>query len=524
MTLVRHALCCSALLLVAACGSTGGGRNAAGHVPDAPLGVAAGAQSDAIALSWSPVAGARSYTVYWSTQRDVTPRTGTPIPATATGVLHRPEVEQPHYYVVTASNDAGESAASAEVSAMAPLVLVPAWANVAPMRVLAHAYDGARSETDNGAALRSAIARLQPGDRIEIAAGRYSIAARFGIALTGTAKAPIWITAQTSAQVVITRHDASQNTLNVDFARYVVLQGLEVTGGDTAVKLYDCEHLWLDGCHVHHCGGVAIAANSAHTAFLTITRNEVHDTAGSGEGMYLGANNGQFVTHDSLIATNHVYRCGGSQGDGIELKQGSYNNRIAGNEVHDTNYPCILVYGTAGREPNLVEHNVCYRSNDNVLQVQGEAIVRNNALFGGGIGFHSHDHQGQSRDLVFVHNTVLTTGRGANLQSWSGRPGMVFANNVIYSSSGSALSCNGSAGVTFSANVVLGRVSGTTAAFLAGTGLADFDGASYDGTTRDVRPAAASVLPGTGDPAFATPLDLVRALRTAPFTAGCRQR
>src|SRR5690606_27823534 len=256
-----------------------------------------------------------------------------------------------------------------------------------------------------------------------------------------------------------------------------------------------------------------------------LTGNDVHDTTGSGEGMYLGANHGQYVMQHSVIAYNHVWNCGGSQGDGIEVKQGSSANRIVGNEVHDTNYPCILVYGTAGREPNVIERNVCYRSNDNVLQVQGEAIVRNNALFGGAVGFASHDHQGQTRALVFVHNTILTEGRGANLASWGGREGMVFANNVVYSARGDAVRFTaGSAGVAFAGNVVLGSVSGISAPVARGTGLADFAGASFDGIARDVLPSEASPLLGAGDAAYAAPEDLLGLARRAPFDAGCRER
>ncbi len=487
------------------------------------------AESQGVVVRWTPVQGARSYTVYWGRAAGVTPGSGTALVAQASPFVHTGITQgRAHFYIVAAINDVGEGPPSSEVSATPtqPTAYAPSWAAVTPARVLTHAYDGSRNELDNGAALRSAILRLQPGERLEIGAGRYSIAARFGIHLQGTATAPIWIAAQGGGAVVLTRPDADQNAVNVDFSRYLALQDLEVTGGDTAVKLYDCVELWFDRCHIHHCGGVAVAANSADTQALWLTRNDIHDTSGSGgEGMYLGANNGQFVTHHSVIARNHVYRCAGTQGDGIELKQGSYANLLVENEVHDTNYPCILVYGTGGREPNVVERNTCYRSNDNALQVQGEAIVRNNVVFGGGTGFSSHDHQGQSRDLVFVHNTVLTDGRGANLAAWNNRPGMVFANNVIYSSRGDAVRFgNGSLGVLISGNVVLGTTGGTNAAFLPGAGLGDFEGASFDGTARDVRPSATSAILGTGDPAFATSTDLTGAARTAPFEAGCRER
>ena len=53
-----------------------------------------------------------------------------------------------------------------------------------------------------------------------------------------------------------------------------------------------------------------------------------------------------------------------------------------------------------------------------------------------------------------MHNTVINSGRGANLSGWDNRPGLVFANNVIYSLSGDAVRWgNGSAGVTLTGNV-----------------------------------------------------------------------
>src|SRR5690606_13427018 len=106
----------------------------------------------------------------------------------------------------------------------------PAWGMVAPARVLVHDFDPHRSEADNGAALRAAILALRPGDRLEIGAGRYVIAARLGIRLAGTASHPIWIAARDGARVVLTRPDPAQNALNVDFGRFLALQGLEITG------------------------------------------------------------------------------------------------------------------------------------------------------------------------------------------------------------------------------------------------------------------------------------------------------
>ena len=401
----------------------------------------------------------------------------------------------------------------------------PAWAALAPTRVIPHPYDATRTAVQNGAALAAAIQGLQPGDRLEIASGTYSIEAYFNVTVQGTSTAPIWIVAASGATPVITRSNANQNVINVGSGspvRFLCLRGLEITGGSALLRLYDCEDVWVDQCHLHDSAEVAITANTADTARLHLTRNEIHATGGTGEGMYLGGNNASVVMRDSVIALNHVYDCGGSQGDGIEVKQGSFGNWIVENHVHDTNYPAITVYGTGGQPRNVIERNTCYRSNDNVLQVQGEALVRDNLVVAGaGSAFHTHDHQGQTQDLVVVHNTFVNTGRGMNLISWGGRSGMVLANNAIYSQGEAVRFGAGSAGVTLSGNVVFGSVSGAGSLGAAGTGLGDFADLAWDASKLNARPATSSPLLGAGDVAHVTASDLTSAARQSAVDAGC---
>ncbi len=401
----------------------------------------------------------------------------------------------------------------------------PAWASAAPSRVLTLSRDPSLSATQNGALLKAAIQALQPGDRLEIGPGTYSVASFFSIDLAGTAAQPIWIGARTDARPVITRPDNAQNTINVGSsgpARYLSIEGLEITGGDIALRLHDARHVRIDDCEIHHCAQNAVAANSHDTSYLTFTRNEIHHTAGYGEGLYLGANGSQFVTHHTVVARNHVHHTGGSQGDGIELKQGSWGNLIAENRVHNADYPCILVYGTDGNPPNVIERNVCYGSRDNVMQVQGEALVRNNLLVNGVVGFASSDHQGQTRDLVFVHNTIVNSGRATNLSSWNGRPGMVFANNVVYSKHAESIRFgSGSSGVVVSGNVVRGAVVGVNSGHVPGNGLSDFASVTWNGRRRNARPSAGSAILATGNPVWSEPIDITGAPRSGTLEAGC---
>lgn len=401
----------------------------------------------------------------------------------------------------------------------------PAWAAVKPLRTINHAHNAKQTPEQNGAALKAALVALKAGDCLVLEAGTYSLAGgMFELNVVGTEKAPIWVTAAENkgelAKVVITRPDAKQNVLNVGGAaptRFLCLRGLEITGGSHGLRLHDCEDVWVDRCKFHDTGEVAISANTRDTARLFLTRNDISRTSGTGEGMYLGGNDGKVKMRDSVIALNHIHDIGGdkvTQGDGIEVKQGSFGNLVAENTVHDTAYPCIIAYGTGGERPNILERNTCWNSGDNVMQVQGEAVVRNNLLINGaGAGFASHDHQGKSINLVVVHNTIVNRKLGAKLNSWNAREGMVFASNAVYSEGMAIHFPGGSQGVDLRGNVLLGNVSGASAGFVKGRGLEDFAKLTWDAAERDARPAKDSPLIGAAETEPKVETDLTGAKR-----------
>lgn len=407
---------------------------------------------------------------------------------------------------------------------------LPTWGAAAPASIVTLTHDPSLSATANGQRLHTALGVLQPGQGLAVGPGVWSVPQRLDLHGTGTPQAPLWLFAANPAQrPVITRPDAAQNVINVGSngpARYWVLRDLDVTGGADLVRLYDCAHVWIDRCRLHDGGGVGIAANSTATDHLWLTRNEIVRPGPNttGEGIYLGGNNGTPVTSWSVIAWNHVHDLRSAvlgQGDGIELKQGSHHNWIVGNVVSGCRNPCILVYGTGGNAQNVVEGNVCYDSDDAALQVQGEAIVRNNLVLGGATGFSSHDHQGQSRDLQFVHNTVVCQYRGASMQAWQGRPGMVFANNVVYSLTAEAVYFgNGSAGVQIAGNVVRGPVQNAGAGFVAGLGMQDFVDLSLSPWRFDATPRVGGPIDNRGSAVHTIGNDLLGAARTLPADPG----
>lgn len=392
----------------------------------------------------------------------------------------------------------------------------PDWG--APVETIEHAYDADASAAGNGSALKTAVLGLTAGQRLLIHGGTYYLGSHFGPTLNGADGAPIVIEARSGEEVII-ETDADHNGMDLNGA-YVVLRGLSITGASEALRIHDCHHILVENCHFHHCPDGGITANTQNTHDIHLVSNEIDHV--NGEAMYLGANYGAWVMHSSCIVGNYIHHIGAPQGDGIEVKQGSWGNLVAENVVHDTNYPCLITYGTGGNPRNIVERNICYRSNDNVMQVQGEALVRNNlAISGGGTAFQSHDHQASSVNLEVVNNTFINAGRAVNLSNWDGRAGMVFANNACYSRDGDSLRfAAGSSGVVVTGNVVLGAVSGVTTGYTSGVGLAeDFADVAFDASRTDAHPTEDSALRAAADADYLPEQDLAGDTR-AEYTAG----
>jgi hypothetical protein len=379
-------------------------------------------------------------------------------------------------------------------------VLAITWAAVA------HA---ATYEIGPAANLGTEIAKLTPGDELVLQGGTYTLSARLTIAVSGSENAPILIRSKDGEVAHLTR-DASQNVINVAGARYLVLRNLEVSGGSHGIRLENSSFISVEGCHIHDTGDVAISANVSGGSYqgLRILRNHIHHTNNTGEGMYLGCNSGACVMFESLIEGNYVHDTRGTtviQGDGIEIKQGSWGNVVRDNVIHGTNYPCILLYGTAGNAENVIERNVMWDCGDHGIQVEADATVRNNIVLGANAnGIHSQVHQQSGpEDLVIVHNTVVV--QNVAVRSATPVGPVVIANNALYSAGSAAIQlASASAQFTIAGNVGTGSLSGATSGFDGSGNLAtDF----VDAAARNVFPALSSKLIGAGDGAHVVPDD-----------------
>ena len=239
--------------------------------------------------------------------------------------------------------------------------------------------------------------------------------------------------------------------------------------------------------------------------------------------MYLGCNNDTCRVANSLVQGNYIHHTNGptiNQGDGIEIKEGSYGNIVRNNVIHDTNYPGILTYSTVGNgAPNVIEGNVIWNTNDYAIQSAADATIRNNVILGS-IGFQSHQN-GSPSNIQLVHNTIISAGHAVHVRNVVGP--VVVANNAVYAEGRAIRLISGNTSlVTVTGNVGTGGLSGGRLGWTDGLGIGtDLISAHYSGAPPiNVFPAPDSALIGAADPAYATARDFNGASRSGSTDVG----
>ncbi len=388
----------------------------------------------------------------------------------------------------------------------------------------------------NWVSLLNNSSALQPGDEMVFAAGTYSTSSRLSLGFRGTTAQRITLRPAEGANVIITRPNQNQNTLNIEGAQYLTLQGFDITGGSAGIRIdsrngFQAKFITLDGNHIHHTGNAAISANINGNSYqgMHFLNNELDHTSAEGEGMYLGCNDNGCQFFDSVIEQNYIHHTNGpgvTQGDGIELKLGSYNNLVRNNVIHDTGFPGILAYGTSGNgAPNIFEGNVVWGSDNETVQIASDAIIRNNLIFASDKGsFLSQNHQAaRPGNLTIVNNTIVANNQNAiHINSTVTNP-IVIANNAIYSRTAKALQLPGTNHVTLSGNVGSGSVSpGLSQSQFNSTGnlITDFLGLDWTGPGFNAFPAIGSKLIGAGNATFQPVDDFNATTRTGSNDAG----
>ncbi|MCD6392843.1 MAG: right-handed parallel beta-helix repeat-containing protein [Planctomycetes bacterium] len=317
---------------------------------------------------------------------------------------------------------------------------------------------------------------LGPGDELILAGGVYSQSGRRAVTVKGTAEAPIVIRAADGADPVLTRPaDDIDRHNNIEFVdcSYLAVRGIHFEGGSSGVRFIRGRHVTFENCEISRTGNNALTMNSGNCDSFVIRANHIHHTGLStrgpteGEGMYIGAHDGRYVTTNTLIEGNYIHHLRGTSGggnDGIEIKFGSWGNTIRDNVIHDTNigrqYPGIFVYG-GGKGVNVVEGNVIWRAGEGI-QVVSDAVIQNNVIFDcsySGISAGPHAAVKEVGNARIVNNTIFNNPRGVRIR-WGGAKGMVFLDNAVYCPGKTAIDAGGLEGAQVSGNCVDGSMRG----------------------------------------------------------------
>lgn len=321
--------------------------------------------------------------------------------------------------------------------------------------------------------------------------------------------------------VIFKQNDPNnQNNIELDNCSYLVIQGIKFEGGSSGVRFMSGNNIIFEDNEIYNTLNNAIPMNSGNADSIVIRRNHIHHTGRSGsdtegEGLYIGCNNNTCRVMNSIFENNYIHdlnsdNSGGN--DGIEMKVGSGGNIVRNNVIHTqtgVQYPCIWSYGAS--TANIIEGNVCWNTGEGIVATSN-TIVRNNIVVNSGYGIASYNHGQVSgrRDVIVTHNTIYNSD--LYLQ-WSGLPGMVFANNAVYSNVSSSF---GSAIVKNNYLTGSGASVDNNRFFNGGTAANAFINAA----AMNFFPRPGSPLIGTADPAYKADIDFNGHTRAAPFDVG----
>ena len=374
--------------------------------------------------------------------------------------------------------------------------------------------------------LHTAVTALAPGDELVLTAGEYLLSRGLKISLTAEEASPSIIRAQDEDAVLIRLPSADHNIVEIRSSRFLTIRGLRFSGGSHGLRLMDSDFITIEDCEIFETGDVAISAKAGGTyEGLVIRRNHIHHTNGTGEGLYLGCNHDRCRVANSLVEGNYIHhtnRASVDQGDGIEIKEGSFGNVVRDNVIHDTKYPGILTYSTAGNGPaNVIERNLVWNVSDYPIQSAADAIIRNNIVLGGPVVMQAHQ-AGRPSNLVVAHNTIISPGAGIVVRDVSGPVQIV--NNAVFAASEFAINVisGEKSMVQVEGNVGEGRLAGARTGLLQVKGIAgELIDADYDRLPPvDVFPAPGSQLVGSGVKAFVTAVDFNGSKRNGEADAG----
>ncbi|MYV57040.1 hemagglutinin protein [Streptomyces sp. SID3212] len=318
---------------------TGGGSGSDTTAPSAPGDLrSAGTTSTSVSLAWNPSTdnvGVTGYQIHRGGQ----------LAATTAGTTHTDSGLTPataYSYTVRAVDAAGNtSPASATLTA-----------------TTRPGGGGTTIDVATSAQLVGALAAVQPGQTIRLAAGEYRGA--FATQRPGTVSAPITLTGPENAVLVNDgpsgeAPDCPAPTAGWDSgyglwlygAPYWKLNGFTVKDSKKGIVLDNSHHVTLDGVYVHHVDEEAVHFRRSSSDGV-IQNSRITDTGlvqkGYGEGVYIGSAGSNWGCHGNTGGVDRADRVQvvnnrigpGIAAEPIDVKEGTTGGVVRGNTFNGT--------------------------------------------------------------------------------------------------------------------------------------------------------------------------------------------
>ncbi|MEC3973708.1 polysaccharide lyase 6 family protein [Amycolatopsis sp. H20-H5] len=343
-------------------------------------------------------------------------------------------------------------------------------------------------------ALQTAVDKANPGDRIQLADGSYTASKALTIKRSGTAAAPVTVSAEHVGKAEI---KGSTGFAFASGASYVVLEGFKLRHGGSMSLPAGSKHNRLTRNDIQLSGdGNWVTANGDDTeidhnvfqnrtsagVFLQILgpgnamaqRVHVHHNyfynhrfAGSngGESIRLGLSSHQKYSAHALIEDNLFEK---ADGDSEAISVKSSDNVIRDNTIRDSRGFIVLRHG----DRSVVEGNLLFGDSGIRFHGNDHKIVNNYVATTGGRGiiFGSGDeadsgstsklHDRPDRDVV-AYNTVVGSSDVIHGDGGAFKPkDCVLANNILVGTKGTLVTMPSGSTVKYEGNLVFGATPG----------------------------------------------------------------
>jgi hypothetical protein len=189
------------------------------------------------------------------------------------------------------------------------------------------------------------------------------------------------------------------------------------------IRMWSCQQLQVTGCHVRDSGAGGI----------------------------------QLQGNECVAASNHVHHVGRLYPSAVAVSIGGQQNRVAGNEIHDTPYSAL----TAGSNGHAIEGNLIYRAMRELHDGAGiyitfctNVVVRGNVVRDitdlGGYGASAYYLDEQARDCLVEGNLAVNVAWPVHLHMTTNN---VMRGNVFITPGNAKVSMARTTGAVFERNV-----------------------------------------------------------------------